>query len=77
MRLPYDISSQNNIDEPEDDIDRIFSHLERLEPPPEVLADVLMIVKSMPLPRPIDNLLPLQKRQRKLTTQMMGRRLND
>lgn len=66
MRIPYDISTQNNRLEPEDDIDRLFSHLERLEPPPEVIADVLTTVKLLPLPRPTSNLLPLQKKHHRL-----------
>jgi hypothetical protein len=39
----------------DDDIDRIFSHLEQLEPPPETIARVMNAVSRLPLPQYISS----------------------
>lgn len=36
--------------EPEDDVDRLFKQLPRIEPSREVIADILQHIRSLPAP---------------------------
>jgi hypothetical protein len=38
---------------PEDDIDRLFEKLHKLEPPGDIVKQILARVKRLPVPRPL------------------------
>ncbi len=38
---------------PEDDVDRLFGKLQKLEPPGDIVKQILARVKRLPAPRPL------------------------